>query len=286
MEQVKKMFIFLKSIFAKYYLAFLCGLATWMLFDVYVFKGIDASFISACADVSLVVFAFIALLEAKKEWDKRLKQDGYKIAAELMNDRFIKLFQASNDLNYKIKNVENSVLSIIHCLPKNDITVKDAGFSIELTRLSMNLKEKFDRLSEGVRLMNEDVYDKLFPLSQETQFTILRMRNSSVDFSDNESGVLIKSHFDSFSTLTIKSESCCVAIRQYLFLMKMPNNPFNEVDGYIIGKNNYNHLKDIYEIKDSINEVKALTNTMRNNLNAITLAAKDKKTIADYFDLN
>jgi hypothetical protein len=41
--------------------------------DVYVTKGIDASFVSAVMDAALTVFAFIALVEAKK-WIKGQKK--------------------------------------------------------------------------------------------------------------------------------------------------------------------------------------------------------------------
>ncbi|MGS4680686.1 hypothetical protein ACKURH_16000 [Enterobacter soli] len=286
MEWFKKMWRFVKLYVSKYYIAFLSGGVVWMLLDVYAIKGIDASFVSAIADTSLVVFAFIALLEAKKEWDKRLKQDGYKIASDLMNDKFIKIVQVTSDLIGRVRGVENTILSIVNKLPPENSNLKDYEGMRILVMVNSNLKPRLENLSEQVESLQIEIYEKLFPLSQEVQFTILRMRNNSVDFSGNDSGDLLKSHYTDFSTLTIQCENCYVAINQYLYCMKMSKNPFAECDGFNIGAHNYEHLNDIIEIKSYIDEIKKLIRKIRENLNIITLAAKDKKTMVDYFDLN
>ena len=286
MERFKNMLRFVKLYVSKYYIAFLSGGVVWMLLDVYAIKGIDASFVSAIADTSLVVFAFIALLEAKKEWDKRLKQDGYKIASDLMNDKFIKIVQVTSDLIGRVRDVENTILSIVNKLPSENSNLKDYEGVLNLVKVNSNLKPRLENLSEQVESLQIDIYEKLFPLSQEVQFTILRMRNNSVDFSRNDSGDLLKSHYTDFSTLTIQCENCYVAINQYLYCMKMSKNPFIECDGFNIGTHNYERLNDINEIKSYIDNIKELISTIRENLNVITLAAKDKKTMADYFDLN
>ncbi|MFK8257125.1 hypothetical protein ACFL9S_04995 [Erwinia sp. AnSW2-5] len=285
MKSAKEVWSFVKAYIGKYYIAFLFGGVMWMLLDVYATKGIDASFVSACTDVSLVVFAFITLFSAKKEWAKWLKQDGYKIASELMNDKFIKTFEISNDLSNQIRNVENAAAGIINSLPKEALNIEDFSSVHKVANLSMRLRSKFEKLNESVSPLREELYKNIFPLSQEIQFTILKMRNNGVDFSKNNSGLMLNEHFTDFSSLTIQCENCYVAISQYLFAMKMTNNPFNECEDFILSKFNYGQLDKVFEIKSHVDEIKRLASVIRANLNELTVAAKNKKTIADYFDL-
>lgn len=83
MKSAKEVWRFVKPYIAKYYLAFLLGGVSWMLLDVYATKGIDASFVSACADVSLVVAAIFAGKQAKKIWQDKFKDESYTYAKKI-----------------------------------------------------------------------------------------------------------------------------------------------------------------------------------------------------------
>ncbi|MGE4991616.1 hypothetical protein [Yersinia enterocolitica] len=64
---------------------FSIGAVVVMLLDVYVTKGIDSSFVSACMDVVMATTAVLVFIEAKKYLQKSLSQDGYKVAIELQS---------------------------------------------------------------------------------------------------------------------------------------------------------------------------------------------------------
>lgn len=83
MNMIKRVFNFVRPYIFRYYVAFFCGGVVWMLIDVYVTKGIDASFVSACADMALVALALIAGIQAKKIWQDKFKEDSYGFAKKI-----------------------------------------------------------------------------------------------------------------------------------------------------------------------------------------------------------
>ncbi len=72
------------------FVAFSIGAVVVMLLDVYVTKGIDSSFVSACMDVVMAGAAVGAVLIARNYLAQFTAQEGYKIAIELVNDVFPK----------------------------------------------------------------------------------------------------------------------------------------------------------------------------------------------------
>ncbi|HFO2534739.1 TPA: hypothetical protein ACHJX8_004357 [Yersinia enterocolitica] len=67
------------------FVAFSIGAVVVMLLDVYVTKGIDSSFVSACMDVLMATTAVLVFIEAKDYISKQTYQDGYKVAIELQS---------------------------------------------------------------------------------------------------------------------------------------------------------------------------------------------------------
>ncbi|HHH2235418.1 TPA: hypothetical protein ACPY5O_004240, partial [Yersinia enterocolitica] len=78
---VKQASVYATSPFA----AFSIGAVVVMLLDVYVTKGIDSSFVSACMDVVMATTALLVFIEAKDYISKQTYQDGYKVAIELQS---------------------------------------------------------------------------------------------------------------------------------------------------------------------------------------------------------
>lgn len=91
MEKAKKVFRVMKEYIIKYYVAFFVGGLVWMLLDVYVTKGIDASFVSAVMDSIMAGATILAILAAKNYLAQFTAQEGYKEAIELVNDVIPKL---------------------------------------------------------------------------------------------------------------------------------------------------------------------------------------------------
>lgn len=83
MNVIKKVWNVVKPYIFRYYVAFFCGGVVWMFLDVYVTKGIDASFVSACADMALVALALIAGVQAKKIWQDKFKDESYTFAKKI-----------------------------------------------------------------------------------------------------------------------------------------------------------------------------------------------------------
>ena len=65
-KSVWKVWICAKLYTAKYYFAFFCGGLVWMLLDIYVTHGIDASFVSDIMDSTMAAVAILALYKEKK----------------------------------------------------------------------------------------------------------------------------------------------------------------------------------------------------------------------------
>ncbi|QYM92105.1 hypothetical protein [Dickeya zeae] len=260
-----------KNFIMKYGVAFLCGGVGWMLLDVYVTKGIDASFVSACMDTALVIFAFVTLIEARKIWISRAKQDGYKIALELLNNKFIKVVM-SHRLNDWLFRMDGFLRQF------NDITRSTGVSSIPCIlgkecEYIKNLMMKRDELSDLL-------YNVIFPLSQESQFDILRMRNVGVNFSSNTCGVMLKRHFECFLSLSIKCDGYVSAMTQCVSFY----NDLQEGDGVIDSENRLKlqgYLDDFCNFNKEMGEI---VYEIRQNLNQVT--ASKNKTILDYFDFN
>lgn len=83
---IRRVWGFFKPYIFRYYVAFFCGGVVWMFLDVYVTKGIDASFVSAVMDTIMAGATILAILAAKNYLAQFTAQEGYKEAIELVNE--------------------------------------------------------------------------------------------------------------------------------------------------------------------------------------------------------
>ncbi|HDL7101286.1 TPA: hypothetical protein PXM79_004097 [Yersinia enterocolitica] len=73
------------------FVAFSIGAVVVMLLDVYVTKGIDSSFVSACMDVVMAGAAVGAVIVARNYLAQFTAQEGYKIAIDLVNNHLLSI---------------------------------------------------------------------------------------------------------------------------------------------------------------------------------------------------
>lgn len=274
MQQLKKVWLNVKRYITKYYIAFLSGGVVWMLLDVYAVNGIDASFasfVSAVADTLLVVFAFIALIEARKAWVKRAKEDGYKIAHDLLNYKFINTgltpilaawIGQADDLYHQYQR-----------LKKKKDNLDDPMVAEEIFIFIKNLKPCHDALDKLFR-------NQVYPLSQEIQFDMFRMRNVGVDFSSKDDGLFLKGHFDDFLFLSQECNSLSILLNGYI-ATHSDINFIKEVWRLedVLGSE-YNHLDKSFEI---FNEIKSMKLRLLWNVN--NTISSNKNNIHSYFDI-
>lgn len=190
MEFAKKIFDCIKIYIIKYYIAFFCGGVVWMLLDVLVTKGIDASFVSAVMDFSLVIFAVLAFTQARKIWVDRAKQDGYKIALDLLNNKFI---ETTNQICLNRLLSRNEKVLKAYLLLLNDYS----GVNSEVLKED----EYIDILKAHCSEFYKHLKSFLSPLAKEIKLDLFRMRNMAVIFNLNSNGSTLKKHFEDFVIL-------------------------------------------------------------------------------------
>lgn len=126
-NMIKKVWHFAKPYIIKYYVAFLCGGFSWMLLDVYVTKGIDASFVSAVMDSIMAGTAILAVLAARNYLAQFTAQEGYKLAIHFVNFSFHELLSLSTELKEDSVSLENYYKGLVD---KEKTTVDLNGFTI------------------------------------------------------------------------------------------------------------------------------------------------------------
>lgn len=263
------------NVILKYMMAFFLGGFVWMLIDVNVTKGIDASFVSAVMDTFIVIIAFSALIKAQQFWLDKTKQEGHHIALKLLNDSLLQS-TLSHKLEIPISKMEaffRGYINVIQNFEKtpNDIRKqKELSFVTELSKLHDDL--------------NNILYKTLFPYNQEIQFDIFRMRNTGINFSENMYGELLSGHFETHKELTIGLESLIYELRQFLshfyggeFLSSYENKdilyPENSSEFMVYLKSLSQHTKALMK----------KINLLRENLNEVT---KSKRNLISYFDFS
>lgn len=151
-EKAKKVLGFIKPYIIKYYVAFFVGGLVWMLLDVYVTKGIDASFVSAVMDSIMAGTAILAVLAAKNYLAQFTAQEGYKIAISLVNDEILSIPKHGNvytdyaNLHAKIHEfngvvIERSMIDELSNLQKTLIESR-----VELNECYLRIVEKKRKL--------------------------------------------------------------------------------------------------------------------------------------------
>lgn len=250
---------------------FLLGILLWMFVDVFLTKGIDSSFISAVMDSMMTGVAIAALFKAKQVWSERSKQDGYRIASRLITDYLIRCTM-SHDLNRPLLNLTSHITGFIN-------------FYLDENRNKNKLDEvdSIDKLANLHHEISNQLYEHVFPLSQEVQFDIFRLRKLGVNFSENKDGLILKGHFDTYQELTIKLESLIYEIRFFLNLFYSGNfNSESSKDDIIIP----GYRRDLHSKLESIyvqaNYLRGRIMQLRDNLTNIT---KSPETVSDYFNL-
>lgn len=239
MELVNIVWGIVKPSITKYYVAFFCGGTVWMLLDVYVTKGIDASFISAVMDFSLVLFAILAFYQARKIWVDRAKQDGYKIALDLLNNKF---FSTANHIELKRLIFRNE--KVINAYQKlldnysgcNQDISKEGNYIIFLKKHSQELYNQLKNTTS--------------PLAKEVKSDLFRIRNMSVSFSQNKSGKMLKKHFEDFIYLDAQCTSYYRLLRGAVFFHdeNIISSDIDELAKELEGLKLHNHkIKEILE---------------------------------------
>lgn len=104
MNVINKVWGFVKSYLVNPLVAFSCGGVVWMFLDVYVTKGIDASFVSAVMDTIMAGATILAILAARNYLAQFTAQEGYKEAIELVNNVIPKLKKPLDKLKSKAEN--------------------------------------------------------------------------------------------------------------------------------------------------------------------------------------
>lgn len=187
-KRAKNVWGFIKLYITKYYVAFFVGGAAWMLLDVYVTKGIDASFVSAVMDFALVLFAILAFYQARKIWVDRAKQDGYKIALDLLNDKLIKAWASISDIYLFLK-----ITKISHNKIKNELSKKN-----DLGKFIKSIDELEEVLKIQIEYFDKELEKVISPLKDDVKYSLFRMRNLSVKFSKNDKGTLLNEYFNDY----------------------------------------------------------------------------------------
>ena len=257
------------------FVAFSIGAVVVMLLDVYVTKGIDSSFVSACMDVVMATTAVLVFIEAKKYLQKSLSQDGYKIALSLLNDKLLKTAILPN-LRKEIEPLQANIEHYYRIGGK----FKSHNF-ITPEEQEKNVLIKLSKI--GGRL-DEILKSEVFVLSQDIQFDIFRMRNTGTDFKDDSYGKFLKNHFDNFMLLTKQFEKAQSALTGLLLIYcSYRNDHLFDIDKINVPADNEKDNEYIKSIGKEFDELVELINVSRVNLNKIT---QDRKTVADYFNLD
>ena len=267
MKSAKEVWSFVKPYIGKYYLAFLLGGVFWMLLDVYATKGIDTSFVSAIMDTVMACAAVLALIEAKKIWLNKSKEEAYRISLGLLNNMFIKTVM-EHRLNLFLFSNYGVISSYLALNEKWDM----------LDQLNTRERELLELLIKQQEQLEKKLYNSIFPLSQEVQFDILRMRHTGVNFSDNECGDMLKNHFSDFLTLSITCENYLQCIKYFIRAHQtgLDNDEITILHNRDIVES---YLNEMMVFNKSINEI---VKTNRKNLNWVT--TQKSKTIKDYFN--
>lgn len=261
------------NLILEYSLAFCLGGFVWMLIDVYVTKGIDASFVSAVMDTFVVIIAISALFKAQQFWSDKTKQEGHNIALKLLNETLIES-TLSHKLGIPFAKANAIFIGYINLIENFDATPQDVRKTKEL---------KFVKdLSEVHEDLSNILFMTMFPYNQEIQFNIFRMRNTGIDFSDNEYGKLLSEHFKTHMELTIGLESLIYELRQYLthfydgeFLSSYENKDI------VYPQNSNEYIVYLNSLSKNIRTLIGKVNLLRDNLNKVT---DNKKTLMSYFD--
>lgn len=143
----RQVFIYTTSPFV----TFSAGAVVVMLLDVYITKGMDSSFVSACMDVVMAGAAVGAVLIARNYLAQFTAQEGYKIAIELVNDVFPK--------HERLKTVVprcNTALTIV-----NKVIEHESSSEKEVSILKSILSE-CNRMSEDANSVYREINKLLF----------------------------------------------------------------------------------------------------------------------------
>ena len=170
-EIAKKVLGFIKPYIIKYYVAFFVGGLVWMLIDVYVMKGIDASFVSAVMDSIMAGTAILAVLAAKNYLAQFTAQEGYKLAIHLVNNDFPQLRDNLNaTLNgfEQIKKVldESKVIGSINSDTAQQLISPLSNYTENLARLSDTIIRSISSIETYGLKMNKERDDSYLIISQ------------------------------------------------------------------------------------------------------------------------
>jgi len=125
------------------------------------------------------------------------------------------------------------------------------------------------------RELSNQLYKHVFPLNQEVQFDIFRLKKLGVDFSESKDGLVLKGHFDTHQELTIKLESL-------ILFYAGDFNSESSKDDIIIPKYKRDFANKLDSIYSQSFYLRGRIMQLRENLTNIT---KSTETVPDYFNL-
>lgn len=109
-----------------------------MLLDVYVTKGIDASFVSAVMDSIMAGTAILAVLAARNYLAQFTAQEGYKLAIHFVNFSFHEILSLSTELKKYSDILEEYYINLVD---KEKTTVDLNGFTIHPDNFNSTLQK-------------------------------------------------------------------------------------------------------------------------------------------------
>lgn len=254
---------------------FSLGAVFIMFVDTYITKGIDSSFVSAVMDTVMAVATVLAVLAAKNYLNQSAKQDGYKIALSILNDRFVH----TGLLSFVVKDLvvlELQLLNYRHIdgvfknTPESFKRIRERKYIISMSKLHKSL--------------NISLKERIFELNQQIQFDIFKMRNTGIDFNSNEHGLLMKQHLSSYRELTLNLDGYLEDLKLYLLkFYDYSHSDFYDEEKIKIPDDRESFSESVNELLLRIGEIKKTCNELVSGVNEVTVS---KKTVFEYFNLN
>lgn len=276
MKKLNNLWMLIKSYIIKYYVAFFCGGVVWMFLDVYVTKGIDASFVSAFADIALVVFALIAGYKAKQIWDDKGKDVGHKYSMELLTE-VVPTMQVPSGLSLRLSFIEANILNINN---RPEYTTSQALHrTIEMKKIVIK-----DCLDE-IELLREHSIIEMNNLNASCENLVSQFNMCSISIRNSEAGFRLKSQINNYRYFTF-------LLSQFCYDLEIAFHLFKSDFIYKQKGSNYENLDSFMDVIDMnalssclsrLSDLKVNVDGIENNLNKMK---EGKYKPSDYFDFS
>ncbi|SMG52905.1 hypothetical protein SAMN03159353_101541 [Cedecea sp. NFIX57] len=233
-----------------------------MFLDVYLTKGIDASFVSAVMDTVLAIGACYAGYKAKQIWDEKGKDVGHKHVMKILTE-VVPTMQVSSSILYNIKLMEIYMGDIKREYGSDYSSLEDA---INNKRLAIK-----EMLSLVDKIKSSSI-DEMNRLNDICINLISQINMCGISTSESVAGQMFKYQVNKYNDFTRELMSCCYEINSALHFFKsshiynMHGGNYDRMDHFmsIINMNifdlalsRFSKLMDIdEELKDNLNKMK------------------------------